>query len=1483
MKRLRKFTGALLAFIMAFTAVPFARVAANPQVMVDTLVVSNTVNKTPGVRYQLDIQWNRPGSAADEHRATFYEVQFRNMAVRNAPWATERRIDTEEQSISANSVIMPFTPSSIYSVRAFPGHTHAPVIDSFTGAILVPGATMRPPNNYPINPQSRTTEILYLSDIEVTAFGRGNGLTVNWRIPMMFGRDIFVDGYTIYFEPLPENNAQVSWGAAGHKIDVNISDANIAGTNLRSSGGWYTYEIDGNQTNYQFTPGLYAVKVEPRIQVGAAGVQELRYNALSRRIIVEGVEYTLLFRPERETDYRAVRDALISFSFTDIYRETEETIRLNWQLPSNIMRSLPPPNQHIRQIEMIEILSMPWDASRPVPQIGDDGVMPQLDRMATVATIEATFINGVSLHAESTRTLLLNKPPGAMIYQIKVYFTAASGLNPAYLYSDISLYVPDLVTYVPTRPNIVAVEDTVTGNNIRLNLWWEAFFRHPHDTDERPLDPIMNLIRPRYLAYDIWISDDFELLQRLGPDERIGRNIPVDSLAYVTKNGVQTYHASFNTYVTEDANGVRQTIPMIMDNKVYYIRIEVSRPGFENTTSEPAFASYFVMPLPPMDRWPLMMNRLPLRLGEITQTTIDVEWNMTWREIWYEGVCPVTNEPINDWFSSVARRPNGSLVFGSAITAEDRDSEFYVDLTDMEMYGRLDSLAAALNRLSPNLGLNPIRFMDLNGCDFEIHVVPYDTVLNHADGFDGYIQRAIDPDRNQGMWRRVGSFDPENPRYTITGLQSNTAYMILFRPIITIGGNVITAYLPHHLVATTLVERPHLDITPTVPVLQPVEEGQMHLRVRFQYTEGLMYELRYSDTFAHWTDGGTLVRLDNIRPSEVEEDADGTLWYYYEIERLFPLTMYYIWIRAYADNSAGREFSYWSNPIDMRTTDLANPIPPQRLGPASQLHLSLINRELDLQYTTFGPNHIAIEWERNPNDPFTAAANFIEMVGVHEILSHPSMIDTYMVKFNGLRVNNSFYVRAKTVLTVTMTNEGVVSYYQYVVQVSNTSDFIDVIEITVPTAIGALHPVYTIVRESDWSVAIRLYTERDGSEYDSDVNPNMFPLPRQDFELIWHWQTETLTMRFRSFQTGNDGSRDNLVDQRFITMLIQNRVYDYYVDLSTHNNVNVRNGILELPYSIISTMAEREISLHIIFGDTTYTFEPGFMRTEQVNSLSGFGLGSRVRFTLNRNIFGAPATFMLGSTAASVQKLGIEAVSNVRTVSMDYTAKPIGVAQRMANRMVAMDNNVTSYALGARDNAWVPQDAVYDAARDEFSFKTNRVGFYMAASRPAPVNHLTDPAIRDAMFNITNHMVIRDIGGFNPNDAVPANALNKILAAVAVNAREVFIHTPLTPNERALLVTSGWMVFGVNNGNAVTRQEAFNSLVRLHETRAGLPVRGFPSAQTSAFPDMAATETRFMTGMLKAERLGFLQGSAANPNGNFTYGDLIRVLDYILS
>jgi hypothetical protein len=166
---------------------------------------------------------------------------------------------------------------------------------------------------------------------------------------------------------------------------------------------------------------------------------------------------------------------------------------------------------------------------------------------------------------------------------------------------------------------------------------------------------------------------------------------------------------------------------------------------------------------------------------------------------------------------------------------------------------------------------------------------------------------------------------------------------------------------------------------------------------------------------------------------------------------------------------------------------------------------------------------MVVEWMRDVLDSSTGN-NAAQDGSSAAFLDTPEAEGMFMVRFTGLTANRTYYLRAKTILTVIQDEDGSVrKEYNYIVQASLTTDFLDAVTITVPplTDITAMDPARVKRKESAWSKAVSLFTERSEGEYDGSVNPDMYPLPERDYEILYlsilaSAMLELLNQHFRS-------------------------------------------------------------------------------------------------------------------------------------------------------------------------------------------------------------------------------------------------------------------------------------------------------------------------------------------------------------------------------
>ena len=602
---------------------------------------------------------------------------------------------------------------------------------------------------------------------------------------------------------------------------------------------------------------------------------------------------------------------------------------------------------------------------------------------------------------------------------------------------------------------------------------------------------------------------------------------------------------------------------------------------------------------------------------------------------------------------------------------------------------------------------------------------------------------------------------------------------------------------------------------------------------------------------------------------------------------LFPDTNYYIWARAVGVDEDGNPlYSAWSNPIAMRTLPIRTPAPPRGLGLASSQNVGIINLENDTQFARVEENALIIEWIPKPGDlrlfDGDLPAGITGAAGGTSILGSPLITHAYMVRFPDLVANRPHYVRARTILSITRGGIGqpAVTRYDYIVQVATNPDFIDAITVFVmPDASGIEHGQHTRVAMSEWTSIFIFHTGRGDGEFDSDAVPELFPLPDRDFEISYDPATRTLTFRFRSTGVDAQGNRDNLVDQRFISRLIQTRTFDYVIDMTHFNNMPVANRVVELPFSIISAFDERRISFGVIAGDTTYRLQPGFANTPQN---AGFGVASRLTININDvPLVNLPTIRYEQRYIATPRNVGISVQNPAGRVSLNMLGAPLNISHQV-NRAVVMDYSVGAYAQSMDDVTWRRMNSTFDEINGRVNTTTTQLQRFAAIGTAVPTQWGdAAPGVRNALYFVNSSIAFTDMDWFMADSPINAWQLNRMILAIANNANQVAINQNLTQAEVNSLTRAGMLVPGAGT---VTRQNAMGALVRLFEVRTGNRVNAQPTLANSAFPDMASTSANMQNAMLRAEFLGFLDNGTglANPHGTLTMGEAMMIFEIIL-
>ena len=1430
---LRKAAAFALCAIMLMGVMPPVNVSANAQMQIQNLNI--TFTPAPAGAYGYTMSWQKPLVAAgttpvDEHPlASYYIYRWntsRNEVKPPAAQETYTPSDMGNPSVSLSGVETTLEPGSIYRYQVVPVHSHIVTLPGGgTTTALAPMDGTYPP-----------AEALLLTDLRVEASGAGKRLTVTWDNPLYDGREIF-SGFKIYYMPYSGDSAAkiVTEPEVAPTVTVLMNDPGLI-----RAGNKLTYAFD---TELIQQGKMYAVAVEP-IYNGVL----LRRNNTTKATITENQRSLQVAFSDRE--YRT-NNAYVKPS---LYAEEigQAMLRLYWD-------SFATSTLSISSLKLYESNSADF----------------------TNATEIGTYRDTYAKNAYEFETA---RPETVKYYKMVVTYRQSMSDPLETMESEIVIYYPDYQAFRPTKPNVLEIKDP-PASPISMELIWEAFARAPYSTLEE-LQAVGGYFIDKDIEYDIWVTDSLAnmedpLFENFMIEESLSaRDLPQQAypLEDVTK---QAYSRTVQYFYARGESGYE--LRPLEDNKLYYVRIVARRTASRlMEASRPAYASHFIMPKGSIATRPPVVSKPPLRIKtvndieQITTDSITIQWDLTWFEIY---------DKISDaWYPEVSI-VNNLLYFGDKITQEMRTNGNVLSLHEPK-YQLTDNLQANKNAITdiiegkmttpPDPAL-PLRLMSLKDAKYEIHVAEADYLYEttYADYLTALPEDA---------WETItATGDPKHPDYMVTNvhapqagaLAENTSYVILFRPYVVLADGKKAAYQPAAVVATTLKTRLDPEITPVVPVLDADSAADTSVTVRFPYLDGLEYELAWSELLSDYPDGGqTIANADIVANGVVMQSGASNKTMYYMVNGLFPETTYYLWIRSIGVANGNRTESGWSNPISMTTLTINPPGKPQGLGLAAENHIDTYNKENSDTLLPVDAEYMHISWLRDIFDPETGDGT-IEGNEFSSLLSSPSFTGIYIVKFDGLIGNHPYYVRAKTRLSISKAGAGTTASYQYIVQFAPEADFMDAIEVIVGTAPAGGEAV--VFAESGWCEVVRIYTKQHKGEYDGERNPDMYPMPESDFEITYDSKTSTLTYRFRS--TGKDalGNADNMADQRFITRMLAEGMLSVDIDMTGFMTVIPKNRVLQLPYTIVRAMETNKIPLVLKANATTYSFAPGFVNTAQLRSLTDYGTKAQITITVNDSAT-LPIKNGDGFYANTPQKLSVTAQTPTGAVSLTSVAKPITLTMRPDNRSVAYDNNVGAYFYATATVGWTALPGKYDSGSNSITTSTAIIGSYSVLAKTPPRQTGTaDADSNNAAYVVNSAVHFTDVKTYNPNSAVTSAQLNKIIAALAANSRNVAVNDALTDAERNALTKAGMLV------QSNTRQEAVSALVKLYETKTRYAVQNVPMLAQSPYTDIRYASPSYQVAMLKAGVIGFY-GDAANasPNTALLFKDLMLMLDLIV-
>jgi hypothetical protein len=342
--------------------------------------------------------------------------------------------------------------------------------------------------------------------------------------------------------------------------------------------------------------------------------------------------------------------------------------------------------------------------------------------------------------------------------------------------------------------------------------------------------------------------------------------------------------------------------------------------------------------------------------------------------------------------------------------------------------------------------------------------------------------------------------------------------------------------------------------------------------------------------------------------------------------------------------------------------------------------------------------------------------------------------------------------------------------------------------------------------------------------------------------------------------------------------MIRDRVYIYELDLTNYQGRNVRKRTIEIPYSIVRAMDERDVKLRFVADNITVTIAAKSLLTAEVLAAADYtALRTAVMYSFDQNPAGAPGREAREDYASVPQRLTVRVTTPTRTINLTNLAQDLEVAMKLSARHTPIDRNVGTFFSDANSAGWQQVGSQYNNVTGVMTFNTRKVGTYSAISRPMPVI-VGDTRMSDAAYTLLTRLSITDLHNFNPTQPINASQFNNIVAAIARDRMSVAINQSMSPEDHQSLGRAGILV----TGTEVSREAGVHALVRLYELKTNASVQNFGQVETTPYADIAGASPQFQTALLKAAKLGFFNSLNANPKELLTINDAFEMFAYII-
>lgn len=1377
----------------------------------------------------------------------------------------------DKELILMNAIKNRLSANNLYSFKLTPWHY---VVD----------AEGKESVKQPVYASRGEQEFLVMPDLNVTAKAENGKLTVEWDTPGFEGAHAFSD-YMIYYREISSNTIEdPRKGSSEDPIQVTMEQGWRAGLRVRK-------EIADTDIKRGH---LYVVAVEPMVPYGFS-MKPLREAPAQTNITLGGATYNIAYSPYGK-------------------RYGADNIRVKMELT---------------QSPDLTTDSGAWLEWSTLPDIGEVVIV----RGTSLSDVESK-LNLLASNSPNVNIWASTKNVNSKYYvpyqQSDVYYGVAAKRT----INNATVYIPSngILVSSPTadiKPNVPYIHALQPGDinesNNTVEIFWDAFVRAKHSADKTDADDsenpdVIEMENGEYYDgktyYDIFVTDQQDLWKStdttlpLVAQDVLSKSLPAPVEDHAKGDGTKSPAFAYTIGSFVDAS--KTMVSTLYPNREYYVRVTAKK-KYDNGTdkyAESAYYSFYYKADGDISA-PPMIAKLPLQIREkngmqvITQNSIDIAWKENWYEV-FDASRPKGTDPAgyNDP-TYLAKRTWQTRAAENASSGWIEYGEDTVDYNPGKLinFSILETPAAVRQALGIDGMSVPVRqqSMDTDSASalkYEMKTVPmadFKRAIDAAGGYDAYLESLFAEGGAQG-WATVTPNHPANELTYVTAtssfengsrtaLKPNSPYAILIRAYYdTTPDGVERVGYANFVIATTAAVDSPIIITPTTPIVEALSATSDTASIRWNHSDSYQYEVAYSEIYlkdieSQYTSAQRLTAAQ-VEALSTVKTVDGKQYRYLEVDRLFPDTEYNFWVRALATSGGTTRYSLWSNPATIHTAPLEKPNAPYGLGIASADDLALINEGSNTNYTPKNKDYLIVEWFKDLADTRTSGAGTSNDVA--NVLSNENITELYLTQFINLVPNAQYYFRARTVVTVTKgANNATTTSYSYIVQISKDPNFIEAREIHVPSvpALPADESKYRQA-ESDWTATIHYTTSMSHDDVDTDKNPDMYPLPAEDFEISYDSGTQTLTYRFRTNKKDASGAADNGVDQRFITNLVNKRVHKSNIDVTKYGDNVIHKRVVEVPYSILTAFDERKIDFGVTAGDVTIELKPGALDLPQVQQLSDYGRDAKLQITLDENLEGKPLLGANQAYASVPQTVTMKVVTPTTSVKLEKTATPLGVRVQLQNRADTLDSNVQAYYFNDQTTQWTSAPATYQKETGQLLFTAQPAAYAAIASQAPSISNLNDGAV--SMLNVHSALNITDMTSFDSNAKATGNQVINVLYALANGTRDVAINKIPDAAEITALQNAGMGITA--NAATVPREQAISAMVRLYELKTKQQIKPTYTVATSPYSGTSSASPTYQTAMLKAAEVDLLNGpQALRPKETISIGELFGLADAIIA